>query len=96
MPFVRSSFVLAATLSMLRLNFTFASAVASCTIASGSLSSTASRTAPASSRSSITGFAPSARRRSALRRRVVGTDHIMPRIDQLRDEPAARLLRSLR
>jgi hypothetical protein len=61
-PFVRSSLVLAVTLSMLRLTFTFASAVALCTISSGSVSSTAA----ASSKSGLTGFAPSVRSNSAL------------------------------
>jgi hypothetical protein len=51
---------------MLRPNFTFASAVASWTIASGSFSSTDLRTARASSKSSLTGFAPSACSRSTL------------------------------
>jgi hypothetical protein len=51
---------------MFRENFTFASAVAWWTIASGSFASTAFRTAPASSRSSSTGVAPSRRTSSAL------------------------------
>src|SRR5215213_1238771 len=65
-PLVRSSLVLASVLSRLRLNFTFASAVAWCMIAPGWFSSTAVRTARGSSRSSISGFAPSVRSRSAL------------------------------
>jgi hypothetical protein len=51
---------------MLRPNFTSASAVAWCTIASGSCASTAARTARASRRSSLTGAAPSVRSASAL------------------------------
>jgi hypothetical protein len=50
----------------LRPHFAFASAVAWCTIASGSFSSTALRTALASSRSTSTGFAPSVRSSSVL------------------------------
>ena len=65
-PSVRIRFVSPKLRSRFRENRTFASAVASWTIASGSAPSTALRTARASSRSRATGFAPSARTRAAL------------------------------
>ena len=63
-------------LSRLRPNRAPASAVASCTIASGPVSSTAWRTASASSRSTATALAPSHVNRSALPAGV-GTDHLV-------------------
>ena len=63
-PSVRSRLVCTKELSRFFENCTSARAVASWTIASGSASRTALRTAPPSSRSSTIGSAPSARMRS--------------------------------
>ena len=89
MPFVRSRLVSANVLSRLRPNFAFASAVASWTIASGSLSSTALRTAPRVEQ--IERDRPRAERPQLLGacRRVVGADHLVACVDQLGNEPAA-------
>ena len=88
-PVVRSSFVRATVLSRLRLNFTFASAVASWTIASGSLSSTAFAHGPRVEQ--VEQHRLRAERPQAIgaRGRVVGADHLVAGVDQLRDEPAA-------
>ena len=66
------------TLSMLRREFTSASAVASWTIASGSASRTAARTARTSSRSSLTGSSRQALQPPRARRGAVGAGHFVP------------------
>src|SRR5439155_19049873 len=77
-PLARSSLVVANALSKLRPHFAFASAVASWTIASGLLSSTALRT-PRVEHHRLGAERPQQLR---ARRRVVGTDHIVACVDQ--------------
>src|SRR2546426_7020738 len=88
-PFARSSLVVANALSKLRPHFAFASAVASWTIASGLLSSTALRT-PRVEQVEHHRLGAERPQQLRARRRVVGTDHIVACVDQGRARERGR------